>query len=104
MQRLKPCCDAGILAVLNLVERGTKVDLYGFNWSDRSYVQHMMSDEELLVQALRQDYPLKIHPTACNGLYHCNQICDTAQFRMAVDEENCNREVRLPPMKAVLHG
>lgn len=86
---------AGILAALDTVKNTSRIDVYGFNWSDRSYAQHQMSNEELIVQALKEAHPrLQIHPTPCNGLYHCNQICDTAQFRLAVDEENCNRQVR----------
>jgi len=85
----------GLLATLDGTEESSRVDLYGFNWNtDKSYYKHMMSSEELIVQAVAAQFPrLRIHPTACNGLYHCEQLCDTGQFRTAVDEDNCQHQL-----------
>ena len=86
---------AGLLAVLGAVKRNTQIDLYGFNWSSKSYQLHQMSEEELVVQAVAKQFPnLVIHPTACNALYSCDSLCDTSQFRLAVDQQNCKAQVR----------
>ena len=81
--------------MLRAVRWDTQIDLYGFNWSSKSYQLHQMSVEELIVQALAKQFPnLVIHPTACNALYSCDSLCDTNQFRLAVDQQNCKAQVR----------
>lgn len=85
------------MAVLAAVGSKVRVDLYGFNWSLKSYERHKMSAEELIIQAVRQKYPnIQVHPTACKAaLYSCDALCDTNQFRLAVDEANCHKQVRV---------
>lgn len=69
--------------------------MYGFNWSLKSYAAHRMNAEEQILRAVKQQHPdITIHPTACDGLYSCEELCDTGGFRLAVDEENCLRQVR----------
>ena len=81
--------------MLAAVRQKTQIDLYGFNWSSKSYQLHQMSEEELVVQAVARQFPnLVIHPTACNALYSCDSLCDTNQFRLAVDQQNCKAQVR----------
>jgi len=88
---------AGLLATLDGSSNASQVDLYGFNWSKKSYHKHRMSNEELIVQAVARRFPsLRINPTACDGLYHCEPLCDTGQFRTAVDEDNCQHQVPPP--------
>lgn len=90
---------AGLLAVLAAVGPEAEVDLYGFNWSLQSYKAHIMNQEELIVRALARSFRrMDIHPTACSGLYTCETICDTGQFRLAVDEEHCRIQVSHQPI------
>ena len=97
---MDPTCGlpAGFLAVLGAIPRTVKVDLYGFNWSGKSYHFHQMSQEEYIVGMLRNLHKnMEIHPTACNGLYSCDALCDTNQFRLAVDEHTCREAVSSAP-------
>ena len=59
--------------------------LFGFNWSRKSYYQHVMSAEELIVQQLNATVPMVLHPPACDALYSCHPKCDSSDYRAGVD-------------------
>ena len=77
---------SGLLAVLGCMIPGQRLDIYGFNWSSKSYYLHRMSAEEHIVRRLLAGQPVTLHAPPCpDALYSCNPVCDTKDYRLAVD-------------------
>ncbi|KAK9805097.1 hypothetical protein WJX73_006552 [Symbiochloris irregularis] len=75
----------GLLAALACVQPAhQKLDLFGFNWSPKSYYMHKMGSEELMISELVRQFNITVHPPACNALYSCDEECDDKSYRIAM--------------------
>jgi hypothetical protein len=49
---------------------------------------HKMDDEQMIVRRLLSGREVVIHPTACDGMYTCEEACDGVFYRIAKDGDN----------------
>mmetsp|Transcript_18498 Transcript_18498/g.55785 ORF Transcript_18498/g.55785 Transcript_18498/m.55785 type:complete len:425 (-) Transcript_18498:1894-3168(-) len=79
-----PDPSSGLLALRHVVacalssKSAVNLDVFGFNWSSKSDVTHMVLAEEHIVKQLLKllEGDVTYHPTPCDGLRTCDTGCD----------------------------
>ena len=76
-----------------------QIDLFGFNWSDKSYYMHKMTSEAAIFGELIRQYNITVHQPACDALYSCDPQCDESAYRLSMHStgEECYAQVWLQP-------
>jgi uncharacterized 2Fe-2S/4Fe-4S cluster protein (DUF4445 family) len=71
------------MLALSCAPRGTRVHLFGFNWSQRHWARHKISAEEAHIRELHTKNLVYIHEPICGGLRTCGNCSIVADW----DEE-----------------
>lgn len=92
--------DAAALATVPCMRPGQKLHVYGFNWNPQAWFMHKMDSEQKIIKRLFRGMDVSIHPTACDGMYTCDKLCDGLFYRIAKDGDKavCEAKVCIIPV------
>ncbi len=72
-----------------------KLRVFGFNWNPQNWFMHKMSAEQKIINRLLAGRQVEINPTACDGMYTCDKLCDSLFYRLAKDGDKSTCEERV---------
>ena len=68
------------MLALECAPRGTKVHLFGFNWSLRHWSRHNITAEEAHMKGLHTAGRIYVHNPICGGLRACGNCSVVSDF------------------------
>lgn len=66
----------GMMLALQCAPEGSRVHLFGFNWSRKHWQKHRMASEEHFARAMHAAGRVFIHWPICNGLRNCDHCAE----------------------------
>ena len=92
---------AGVLTTVACLRPDQKLRIFGFNWNKENWFMHKMDAEQKIIRRLLAGRQVEINPTACDGMYTCDKLCDGLFYRLAKDGDKsvCEQRVRPVPIK-----
>jgi hypothetical protein len=94
---------AGVLTTVACLRPDQKLRIFGFNWNKGNWFMHKMDAEQKIIRRLLAGRQVEINPTACDGMYTCDKLCDGLFYRLAKDGDKsvCEQRVRPVPWACV---
>ncbi|BDA44028.1 hypothetical protein COCOBI_05-2120 [Coccomyxa sp. Obi] len=84
----------GVLTTVACMRPDQKLRIFGFNWNPQNWFMHKMSAEQKIINRLLAGRQVEINPTACDGMYTCDKLCDSLFYRLAKDGDKSTCEQR----------
>lgn len=84
-----------MLTTVTCMRRDQKLRIFGFNWHPQNWFMHKMSAEQKIIKRLLAGRQVEINPTACDGMYTCEKLCDSLFYRLAKDGDKSTCEERV---------